>query len=300
MIPLPSFNLNPSGRMRSALFLRVAGVQTLFVDGVSAGAATTLVVPANVSHMEMSGSGAGAAGGGGQTTSGGGGGGGGAGMSARNVPLIVTPLSTLAVSVGAGPAAAAAGSNGNNGGSTTVSGFLFPALPFPLTVSGSIAAGSTYPEIQLWGGNGGTAGSAGNGGSGGGASFGNSAGGTGGAGAGGNSTFAGIDPFWYFGSGGGAGGATTFSGGTVGMTGSGNVAPGLNTSAATGDGTRGGGGNGGHSLFSSTSGYGRGNLAGGAAAQAGVWGGGGGGGAGGAGGGAGGDGFLLLTWISPW
>lgn len=57
--------LNPSARMRSALFCWVGGARTLFVDGVSQGAATTLVVPAGVSGMLLSGSGGGGGGGGG-------------------------------------------------------------------------------------------------------------------------------------------------------------------------------------------------------------------------------------------
>lgn len=292
-------NLNPVARRRSALFVYVAGVRTLFVDGVTQGASTTLTVPAGVSQMWLSGAGGGGGGGGGFASAGGGGGGGGAGMSLREVPVIVIPGSVVTISIGGSGAAGAIGGAGGQGGMTTIDGILHSLVPTPLS-AGPVVPGSVYPQIQLSPGQGGAAGAVTNGGNGGGASFGAVAGGTGGAGAGGAGSFSGTDAYFFQGSGGGAGGAVNFSGGITSSSGSGNLTPGSFPGGGTGTATLGGGGNGGATFFSAYTGHGKGgNASTTAIAQPGVYGGGGGGGYGSIAGNRGGDGFALLTWMSP-
>lgn len=300
MAEAPKLYLNPTGRERTALFLRVAAVTHLFLDGVDQGAASMLVVPAGVSSMRLTGTGAGGGGGGGFASAGGGGGGGGGGMAVRDLPLIVVPGSTLTATLGVAGAGGAAGAVGAAGGESKITGMLFALGGAP--GAAIFDPGMTYPDITLWPGNGGAAGAAVNGGSGGGASYGNVGGGTGGAGAGPDGSLGTFVPDFWYGSGGGAGGAVTFSGGR-GLLSSSALSIGVSgaiPSASAGNGTNGGGGGGGRSLFSGIQNYGKGGVAGGAAAQVGIMGGGGGGGAGGAAGFAGGDGFMLLTWVSPW
>lgn len=299
-MPGPSY-LNPTSRMRSALFVYVSGVRTLFLDGVTQGAATSLVVPAGVSEMLFSGAGGGGGGGGGFATAGGGGGGGGAGMSVRDVPVIVEPGSTLTVTIGGSGGGGTVGNAGSAGGLTRISGFLFMAVPIPIA-SGTITPGSALPEVQLWPGNGGAAGAAVNGGNGGGSSYANGGtGGTGGAGAGGAGVFAGSDAFFFQGSGGGAGGAVNFGGGISTTSSNGSLVPGAYSGSQAGTVSNGGGGNGGTNFFSGINGHGRGGNANTpTAATQGIWGGGGGGGSGNNIGREGGDGFVLLRWVSPW
>lgn len=294
--------LNPSSRTRTALFMYVSGTRTLFLDGESQGAATSLVVPAGVSEMLLTGCGGGGGGGGGFATSGGGGGGGGAGASVRDVPVIVVPGSTLTISIGGGGSGGAVGAAGAAGASSNIDGLLHALVPIP-TNSMLITPGSTYPQVQLYPGNGGSAGAAVNGGSGGGASYGNVPGGTGGAGAGAAGQLYGADTYYFQGTGGGAGGAGggSFAGGITTTTGSGSLVPGAFSGAPAGTASNGGGGCGGASLFSGFGIAGRGgNASTPTAANPGVFGGGGGGGSGNNLGREGGDGFVLLRWQSPW
>lgn len=194
MLPfLPA--LNPSGRLRTALFAVNSGTR-LYLDGVDKGAATNLVIPAGISSLRLFAAGGGGGGGGGQATSGGGGGGGGGAMSVRDASLVVVPGSTLTVTLGTAGAAGAAGSNGANGTSTIISGtgMLFYGVGTNMG-AGTIQPGGFLPDLQLAGGNGGVAGSGGNGGAGGGAAAGNISGGAGGTGANGSQgSFQGTDP----------------------------------------------------------------------------------------------------------
>lgn len=291
--------LNPSSRQRSALFIFVSGTRTLFLDGVSQGASTTLTVPAGVSMMRLYAAGGGGGGGGGFATAGGGGGGGGAGVSVRDVPLMVVPGSVLTCTVGGGGAAGAIGGAGGGGASSTIAGVLFSAVPLPL-LNSQITPGSTYPTIEIWPGLGGAAGTATQGGSGGGAAYGQVSGGTGGSGAGGAGQFPGIDQYMFLGVSGAAGGAPNFAGGQATLSASGNAVPGVSFSAPAGTASNGGGGNGGVTLFSQINGHGRGgNASTPSVPQNGIWGGGGGGGYGSVTGNSGGDGFILLVWDSP-
>lgn len=295
--------LNPSGRLRTALFYISGGGGRLWLDGVDQGLTASWTSPAGVSNFMLSGAGAGGGGGGGQATAGGGGGGGGAGMSVRDVPLIVIPGSTWTVTPGTAGTGGAPGVAGTAGTNTIISctGLLFAGAGMGLG-GGTPLPGSPLPDLQIWPGNGGAPGSGGNGGAGGGASYGNVGGGVGGAGAnGGQGSFQGTDPRFFLGGGGTGGGAANFNGASVLNNSNGAILPGVANSATTGTATNGGGGNGGNTLFSAIGTLGRGGIASTASTPLrGHWGGGGGGGYGGVAGADGGHGFVLLTWQSPW
>lgn len=237
----------------------------------------TFVVPPGVSRILATVVNGGCGGGGGHTADPGGGGGGGAAAAPIvNMPVLVTPLSSLTVTVGIpglGGAPGAAGGNLN---------------------TGSSIAGTVIGTVSPTGCAGGGTGTATNGGAGGQTGI-NANGGATGTGAGANSSAvqyrnSGGDIVWT--SGGGAGGGPSNNGGVgiqVGNFYTGNVAGG------TASGAKGGGGGGGQSIFTTSPGTGGSNAAGTTVPST-SYGNGGGGGAATFAGGNGGPGIVIISW----
>lgn len=89
--------------------------------------ANTFTVPFNKTLVWVSGVGGGGGGGGGHATGGGGGGGGGS-CGINNLPVPVTPGSTLTITVGAKGTAGAIGADGVRGFSSLITGALIPVI----------------------------------------------------------------------------------------------------------------------------------------------------------------------------
>ena len=159
-----NINLQPAARENNAVFIRSGASTLVYRNGVLAetvaSGAATFIIPQGVSRMYWTATAPGGGGGGGHATAGGGGGGGG-GQCFVNMPVIVVPGESISIAVGLGGTAGAIGGNGGAGGPTII------------TSSAGILWAPSNQYLQLFPGNGGSAGASPNGGSGGGGSFGN-------------------------------------------------------------------------------------------------------------------------------
>ncbi len=178
---------------------------------------TTFTVPINVTQIYVSAVGGGGGGGGSAAANatsgnpakgGGGGGGGGGGRNIIKFPLVVTPLETLTVTIGAGGTAGASGgslSAGGNGGAGGTTQLLRSATPLATAAGGGGGLGGMLPgDVYSSGAAGGAIG--GQPGTTGFATIGTIQGGWGGNGGAGGGTIFGIGGQAGFGSGGNADG----------------------------------------------------------------------------------------------